>query len=300
MTLPPRVTIVEVGPRDGLQNEKRTVPLEAKVAFVAALSEAGLPVVEAGAFVRPDRVPQMADSDDLFRAIPRRPGTAYAALVPNDQGFARAVAAKVDIIGVFTAASEAFNRRNVNASIAESIARFETFVPEARARAMRVRAYVSTCWVCPYVGSIPPEAVLDVARRLLALPVDEISLGDTVGAAVPTSVERTVKTLLDAGVPPEALAFHGHDTRGTALANVLAALQCGVRVVDASAGGLGGCPFAPGAAGNLATEDLLYMLHGCGVETGVSIEKVAAASRSIAPHLDHPLPARYLTATAPA
>ncbi len=296
MDLPKRVKVVEVGPRDGLQNEKGVVPLAAKIRFVEALADAGLPVVEAGAFVRADRVPQMADSEEVFRSVRRRAGTAYTALVPNRQGFEKAVAAGIDGIGVFTAASEAFNRKNINASVAESIDRFSEFVPDAKKKGIPVRAYVSTCWVCPYDGPVAPAAVLDVVRRLVPLSVDEISLGDTVGAAVPTDIERTVKTLLDAGIPAGMLAFHGHDTRGTALANTLAALACGVATIDSSAGGLGGCPYAPGAAGNLATEDLLYMLAGCGVETGISLDKVAAASLALAAALGKTLPSRYLAA----
>lgn len=294
MDLPESVKVVEVGPRDGLQNEKGAVPLDAKVAFVEALADAGLPVVEAGAFVRADRVPQMADSGEVFQRIRRRSGTVYSALVPNRQGYEKALAAGAGEIGVFTAASEAFNRKNINASIAESIDRFLEFVPEAKAKGVGVRAYVSTCWVCPYAGPVPASAVLDVVRRLDRLGAGEVSLGDTVGAAAPTEVERTVKTLLDAGIPAGRLAFHGHDTRGTALANTLAALACGISTVDSSAGGLGGCPYAPGATGNLATEDLLYMLHGCGIATGVSLEKVSAASLALERSLGRTLPSRYL------
>ena len=294
MNLPPFVKVYEVGPRDGLQNEKAILPLEAKVAFIDALSEAGLSAIEAGAFVRADRIPQMADSEEVFRRIWRRAGTRYAALVPNAQGFEKAVAAKADEIGVFTAASEAFTKKNINATVDESIARFAEFLPDAKHADLRVRGYVSTAWVCPYAGEIAPESVLAVARRLLDLGADEISLGDTVGAAVPAGVERVFKTLLDAGLPAERIAFHGHDTRGTALANVLAALQCGISTIDSSAGGLGGCPYAPGASGNLATEDLLYMLHGCGIATGVDLAKVAAASGALAKHLGRMPPSRYL------
>ncbi len=296
-SLPTRVTVVEVGPRDGLQNEAATVPPEDRVAFCQALIEAGLPVVEVGAFVSPHAVPQMAGTDEVLRRLGARAGVRMPVLVPNRTGFDRARSAGAREIAVFTAASETFNRRNINATIDESFARFAEFVPEARREGMWVRGYVSTCFGCPYEGAVAPARVVDVARRLVDAGCHEVSIGDTIGVAVPTQVSDVVDRLR-AQIPIAALAVHFHDTRGTALANVLAALQSGISTVDSSAGGLGGCPYAPGASGNLATEDLLYMLHGMGIETGVDLEKVAAASRALAPRLGRALPSRYLQASA--
>ena len=295
MTLPARVTVVEVGPRDGLQNEAITVPVEDRVAFGNGLVEAGLRVVEVGAFVSPKWVPQMAGSDEVLKRVRRRPGVRLPVLVPNRKGFLAARDAGAREIAVFTAASETFNRKNINATIDESFARLALFVPEARSSGLWVRGYVSTCFGCPYEGRVAPEKVVEVARRLLDAGCDEISIGDTIGVAVPTEV-RDVMGRLRAALPPAALAVHFHDTRGTALANVLAALEEGIAVVDSSAGGLGGCPYAPGASGNLATEDLLYMLHGMGIETGVNLQAVVRASRALARHLGRGLPSRYLQA----
>jgi len=295
MTLPARVTVVEVGPRDGLQNEAITVPVEDRVAFGNGLVEAGLRVVEVGAFVSPKWVPQMAGSDEVLKRVRRRPGVRLPVLVPNRKGFLAARDAGAREIAVFTAASETFNRKNINATIDESFARLALFVPEARSSGLWVRGYVSTCFGCPYEGRVAPEKVVEVARRLLDAGCDEISIGDTIGVAVPTEV-RDVMGRLRAALPPAALAVHFHDTRGTALANVLAALEEGIAVVDSSAGGLGGCPYAPGASGNLATEDLLYMLHGMGIETGVDLQAVVRASRALARHLGRGLPSRYLQA----
>jgi isopropylmalate/homocitrate/citramalate synthase len=295
MKLPGRVTVVEVGPRDGLQNEARAVSPEDRLAFAQALLDAGLPVVEAGAFVSPKAVPQMAGSEVVLRGLRRPAGARTPVLVPNRRGFEAARAAGAREIAVFTAASEAFNRRNINASIDESFVRFAEFVPEALRDGQRVRGYVSTCFGCPYEGRVVPEKVVEVARRLAELGCREVSIGDTIGVAVPTQVGELMGRLREE-LPEIQLAAHFHDTRGTALANVLAALQQGIAIVDSSAGGLGGCPFAPGASGNLATEDLLYMLHGMGVETGVSLDAVAAASRAIAGRLGRSLPSRYLQA----
>jgi isopropylmalate/homocitrate/citramalate synthase len=299
MTLPRQVRVVEVGARDGLQNEAAQVSVDDRVLFVQALLDAGLAVVEAGAFVSPRWVPQMAGSDEVLRRLRPPEGARLPVLVPNRKGFDAAKAAGARAIAVFTAASETFNRRNINASIDESFARFQEFVPEARRDGMWVRGYVSTCFGCPYEGAVAPAKVVDVARRLLEAGCDEVSIGDTIGIAVPTQVAEVVGRLKEA-VPAERLAVHFHDTRGTALANVLAALQEDIAVVDSSAGGLGGCPYAPGASGNLATEDLLYMLHGMGIATGVRLEAVARASLALAPRLGHPLPSRYLQACAPA
>jgi hydroxymethylglutaryl-CoA lyase len=298
MDMPRRVTVVEVGPRDGLQNEAATLGVDERVALCQALIDAGLPVVEAGAFVSPRAVPQMAGSDEVLRRLRRRAGVRMPVLVPNRTGFNRARAAGAREIAVFTAASETFNRRNINATIDESFARFREFVPEARREGMWVRGYVSTCFGCPYEGAVAPAKVVEVARRLVDEGCDEISIGDTIGVAVPTQVSDLVDRLRDP-IPLAALAVHFHDTRGTALANVLAALQRGISIVDSSAGGLGGCPYAPGASGNLATEDLLYMLHGMGIETGVDLAAVVAASRALAPRLGRALASRYLQACGP-
>jgi len=295
---PPRVTVVEVGPRDGLQNEATVLTVEDRVTFCRDLLAAGLPVVEVGAFVSPKWVPQMAGSDEVLRRLTRRPGSRLPVLVPNRKGFEAARAAGAREVAVFTAASETFNRRNINASIDESFARFAEFVPEARGDGLWVRGYVSTCFGCPYEGRVAPEKVVDVARRLVDLGADEVSIGDTIGVAVPSQVADVMGRLGQA-LPRERLAVHLHDTRGTALANVLAALQEGITIVDSAAGGLGGCPFAPGASGNLATEDLLYMLHGMGIETGVDLGKVVAASRGLAARLGRALPSRYLQAGPP-
>jgi hydroxymethylglutaryl-CoA lyase len=293
--LPGRVTVVEVGPRDGLQNEAAALTVEDRVAFCERLLEAGLSVIEVGAFVSARWVPQMAGSDEVFRRLRRREGVKTPVLVPNHKGFEAARAAGAREIAIFTAASETFNKKNINATIDESFARFAEFVPEARQDGMWVRGYVSTCFGCPYEGRVDPARVVQVARRLVEAGCQEVSIGDTIGVGVPSQVTEVMGLLLEA-LPAGTLAVHFHDTRGTALANVLAALQMGIAVVDSSAGGLGGCPYAPGASGNLATEDLLYMLHGMGIETGVDIAKVAAASRALAPKLGRRLPSRYLQA----
>ena len=293
LEVPGRVTVVEVGPRDGLQNESAVLSVEERVAFCRALVDAGLSVIEVGAFVSPKWVPQMAGSDEVLRQTPRRPGLRLPVLVPNRKGFEAARAAGAREIAVFTAASETFNRRNINASIDESFVRFAEFVPEARRDGVWVRGYVSTCFGCPYEGRVASERVIEVARRLADLGCDEVSIGDTIGVAVPSQVAEVMGRLLET-LPRERLAVHLHDTRGTALANVLAALEQGIAIVDSAAGGLGGCPYAPGASGNLATEDLLYMLHGMGVETGVDLDKVAQASRGLTSRLGRALPSRYL------
>ncbi len=295
MNLPARVTIVEVGPRDGLQNESAALSVEARVEFCRALIEAGLPVVEPGAFVSPKWVPQMAGSEEVFKALPKDRAR-LPMLVPNRQGYERAKAAGVSAIAIFTAASDTFNLKNTNAGIDESIRRFAEFTGEAKAGGMWVRGYISTCFGCPYEGPVAPVKVAEVTRRLIDLGCDEISLGDTIGVAVPSQMDDVIGEVTR-HVELARLAVHLHDTRGTALANVLRALELGVSIVDSSAGGLGGCPYAPGASGNLATEDLLYMLHGMGIETGVDIEKVAAASRVIGARLGRELPSRWLRAT---
>jgi isopropylmalate/homocitrate/citramalate synthase len=298
MHLPQRVTIVEVGPRDGLQNEQVTIATADKIAFVDKLSAAGHRVVEVSAFVSPKWVPQMADATAVFAGIARAPGVRYTALVPNRAGLERALAAGVDEIAIFAAASETFSRKNINQSIDESLLTYRAVVDEATSAGLKVRGYLSTCFVCPFEGRIPPAQVADVAAKLLDLGVYEVAISDTIGAATPGDVLGVLRVLGTGSVrlPLHQTALHFHDTRGTALANVLAGLDHGVTAFDSSAGGLGGCPYAPGAAGNLATEDLLYMLNGLGIETGVSLDGVAAASKFIETKLDHELPSRFLHA----
>ena len=294
-TLPRRVKVVEVGPRDGLQNEKVSIPTDVKVRFIDALSEAALPVIEATSFVSAKAIPQLADAQDVMRRIGRKPGIRYPVLVPNLQGLERAIAAGAQEIAVFTAASETFNQHNINATIEESIERFKPVVDRAAREHMPVRGYVSTSFICPYEGRIAPQKVVEVAERLIDLGIDELSIGDTIGAATPNQVVELC-SLLFKSVEVGRLAMHFHDTRGTALANVVAALEMGIAIFDSSAGGLGGCPYAPGASGNLATEDLLYLLHGMGIETGVSLDGVVKATSLIAASLDHEPTSRYYQA----
>ncbi len=299
MNLPARVTVVEVGPRDGLQNEPVAIPTADKAALVEALAGAGLPVIEAASFVSPRWVPQLADGAEVLASVRRRPGARYAALVPNLRGFEAAAAAGADEVAVFGAASETFSRRNLNCSIEASLERFAEVTAAARAREIPVRGYVSCVLGCPYEGAVAPGAVARVARRLLQLGCREISLGDTVGVGTPGAVQALVDRVAEE-VPRERLAVHFHDTYGQALANVLAALERGVAVVDASVGGLGGCPYAPGASGNLATEDLLYMLRGLGVETGADLDGVVAAAWRISERLGRPPASRVARARAAA
>lgn len=292
---PARVSIVEVGPRDGLQNEAVTIPTADKIAFVDRLTAAGHRTIEVSAFVSPKWVPQMADAAEVFAGITRAPGVRYTALVPNLAGLERAEAAGVSEIAIFAAASESFSRKNINQGIGQSLETYRSVVEAATRAGMQVRGYLSTAFGCPFEGDVPPSQVADVAARILDLGVFEVAVSDTIGIAHPGQV-YTVVDAVAARIPLAQIALHFHDTRGTALANVLAGLECGVVTFDSSAGGLGGCPYAPGAAGNLATEDLLYTLHGLGIETGVSLDGVAAASRAIAPLLPHKLPSRYLQA----
>ena len=286
------IYLTEVGPRDGLQNEAAAVSTADKIEFVNRLSAAGLPVIEVSAFVSPKWVPQMADAAAVFGGIQRKAGTRYAALVPNIVGLNRAVEAGVTDVAVFAAATETFSRKNINQTIDESLATYAAVCERAATLGVRVRGYVSTAFGCPYEGDVAPEAPARVAARLIEMGVYEVAISDTIGIAHPGQVPRVLEVVL-ARVPVERIALHFHDTRGTALANVLASLSLGVSTFDASAGGLGGCPYAPGAAGNLATEDLLYMLNGLGAETGVSLAAVSKASAFIASRLDHPLASRY-------
>jgi hydroxymethylglutaryl-CoA lyase len=295
-SLPRQVTIVEVGPRDGLQNEKAGVPTPAKVAFVDALTAAGHRVIEVSAFVSPRWVPQMADATEVFAGITRRAGVRYTALVPNLAGLDRALAANVGEVAIFAATSETFSRKNINQGVDESLQTYRDVCGRAAAAGVRVRGYLSTCFGCPFEGAVPVTRVADVAARLLDMGVFEVALSDTIGVAHPGQIAGVLDAVAPR-VPLVHLALHLHDTRGTALANVLAGLQYGVTTFDSAAGGLGGCPYAPGASGNLATEDLLYMLDGLGIETGVSLKGVMAASRLLAGSIDHPLPSKYLQAS---
>lgn len=295
--LPRAVRIVEVGPRDGLQNEKALIPTEQKIQFINMLAEAGLPVVEATSFVSPRAIPQLSDASAVMAGLTRLPSTSYPVLVPNLKGMERALAAGVRAVAVFTAASESFTRHNINATIEESLANFRPVVALAQQEGVTVRGYISTVFGCPYEGSVESRKVLNVAQALLEMGIDELSLGDTIGVATPNQVVDVIGLLVnDGAIPIGQLTVHFHDTRGTALANVLMALQLGIRIVDSSAGGLGGCPYAPGAAGNLATEDLLYMLNGMGIYTGVDLDKVVAATRFMVPFLGHTPTSKYYQA----
>jgi hydroxymethylglutaryl-CoA lyase len=297
VTVPPTATIVEVGPRDGLQNEAVPIPTAEKIAFVEALSAAGHRVIEVSAFVSPRRVPQMADAGEVFAGLTRRPGVRYTALVPNEAGLERALAARVDEIAVFASASERFSEANIGQSIDESLDRYRRVIAAAVAARLPARGYVSCAFGCPFEGRVAFDAVRRVSAELLAAGVYEVAVSDTIGIAHPGQVLALLSHLMP-DIPATRLALHFHDTRGTALANVLAGLDAGITTFDAAAGGLGGCPFAPGASGNLATEDLLYVLDGLGVQTGVDRAGVAAASRRLATRLDHPLRSRLLQADA--
>jgi len=283
------VRIYEVGPRDGLQNEPSPIATEAKLRFIDLLADAGLREIEATSFVSPRAVPQLADADDLMARLERRPGVRYPVLVPNARGLERAESAGADAVCVFTAASEAFTKANINMTIAESIDAFRPVLERARQRGWWTRGYISTAFGCPYQGEIDEAAVVAVAQQLGELGVDELSIGDTIGVAGPSDVRRVVRALDAAGFAPQRLAMHFHDTRGTALANVTAALELGVRCFDASTGGTGGCPYAPGAAGNLATEDLAYLLEREGLAHGVDLDALLVAARHVSATLARPL-----------
>jgi isopropylmalate/homocitrate/citramalate synthase len=280
MMLPREIRMVEVGPRDGLQNEKQSVPTEVKVRLIEMLVEAGLRTIEVGSFVSPKWVPQMADTAAVMAALPRRSNISYPVLVPNMKGLDGALAAGATEIAVFGAASESFSQKNINCSIAESLDRFAPVAEAAREAGVKVRGYISTVIDCPYEGAVAPNIVADVARRLLRMGCYEISLGDTVGTATPGRMKLLIDEVVKL-VPVERLAVHCHDTYGQALANIYAALEEGVAVVDSSVAGLGGCPYAKGATGNVASEDVLYMLNGLGLRTGVDLDKLAAAGRYI-------------------
>ncbi|MCC6160028.1 MAG: hydroxymethylglutaryl-CoA lyase [Deltaproteobacteria bacterium] len=283
---PSRVRIVEVGPRDGLQNEPNPVSVETRVELIRALADAGLREIEAGSFVSPRWVPQMAGTPQVLAALDRSSGVSYPVLVPNERGWADAREAGVDHIAIFTAASESFCRRNTNCSIDESLDRFAAFVPEALEMGVRVRGYLSTVVGCPYEGPVDPARVADVAARLIDLGCEEISLGDTIGVGTPASVARMLEAVL-ARVLVERVAVHFHDTWGQALANICEALRFGVTVVDAAVAGLGGCPYAPGAGGNVATEDVVYLMNGLGIATHVDLDALARAGWAICDALGH-------------
>jgi hydroxymethylglutaryl-CoA lyase len=295
MKYPQKVTIVEVGPRDGLQNERRLVPTPLKIAFIDKLTDAGHRYIEVSAFVSPKWVPQMGDAAEVFSAIKRKEGVHYGALVPNRAGLDRALAAGVRDIAIFAAASETFSRKNINLSIDASFETYRQVTDAAMQAGLRVRGYLSTSFGCPFEGAVDPQRVVDLTERLLQLGVYEVAVSDTIGIAHPGQVARLLEQLL-AKIPAAHVALHFHDTRGTAVANVLTALQHGITTFDSSAGGLGGCPYAPGATGNLATEDLLYVLDGLGIDTGVSLAGVVEASRAIEGVIGHPLPSRYVRA----
>jgi len=280
MTLPKKVRLVEVGPRDGLQSESQTIPLAAKVQLIDDLADAGHTYIEAGSFVNPQWVPQMADSEQVFAGIKRRAGVRYCALTPNLRGFERALAAGADEVAIFAVASETFSHKNINCGIEESRRRFSQLMDAAQQHNVPVRGYVSCVLGCPYEGEVSPQAVAEVTGSLIDLGCYEVSLGDTIGVGSAGSMQRLLHVLL-ARFKPEQLAVHCHDTYGQALSNILVALQHGIGTIDASVAGLGGCPYAPGASGNVATEDVVYMLHGMGIETGLALDKLIAAGSRI-------------------
>jgi hydroxymethylglutaryl-CoA lyase len=294
-SLPPEVTIYEVGPRDGLQNESRLIPTDDKVAFIDALSGTGLRAIEITSFVNPKWIPQLADGAEVSRRITRRPGVIYSALVPNRQGLDSAIGAGMKEVAVFMSASETHNKKNVNKTIAATLAAFRDTVPPALAAGLRVRAYVSTVYGCPYEGAVDPNKVVELCRELRALGCYQLSLGDTIGVANPRQVRDVLSRVL-AEVPLPEVAVHFHDTRGTALANILVAVEMGVTTVDSALGGLGGCPYAPGASGNVATEDVVYMLEGMGVRTGIDLDKLVDVSTLASTLVGHEMPSKFYRA----
>jgi len=293
--LPPDVTIYEVGPRDGLQNEARLIATDDKVALIDALSATGLRAIEISSFVNPRWIPQLADGAEVSRRITRRPGVVYSALVPNPQGLENALKAGMKEIAVFMSASETHNKKNVNKTIAATLEAFRQTVPPALAAGLKVRAYVSTVYGCPYEGAVDPARAVELARELRALGCYQVSLGDTIGVANPRQV-RDVLTPVLAEIPAPQVAVHFHDTRGTALANILVAVDMGVTTVDSALGGLGGCPYAPGASGNVATEDVVYMLEGMGVRSGVDLDKLVDCSRLASTLVGHEMPSKLYRA----
>jgi hydroxymethylglutaryl-CoA lyase len=295
MKLPKSVTIMEMGARDGLQNEAAIVPASDKVHFIDLLSEAGLRWIEATSFVSPKAIPQLADATEVFTSIRKAPGVRYPVLVPNLKGYERARAAGADAIAVFTAASQAFTKRNINMTIDESIATFADVVAAAKRDDVWVRGYVSTAFGSPFGDTVTPSMVVDVSRKLIEMGCNELSIGDTIGVGVPSQVNELTPALLRV-VDIDRLAYHFHDTRGTALANIYAALEHGIHIFDSSSGGLGGCPYAPGATGNVGTEDAVYLMHSMGIETGIDLAKLRTASRFIRGILDHELTSKTFQA----
>lgn len=287
MNLPKTVRIVEVGPRDGLQNEKQAIPTAAKIQLIEMLVDAGLTYIEAGSFVNPKWVPQMADSAEVFAGINRKANITYAALVPNLQGYERAIAVNANEVAIFAAASEAFSQKNINCSISESIKRFETLISAAQAQKIPVRGYISCVAGCPYSGNVDPATVASIAKELLTMGCYEISLGDTIGVGTAGKIKNLIETVAQ-DIPIEKLAVHMHDTYGQALANIYASLEMGVSVIDSSVAGLGGCPYAAGASGNVATEDLVYLLNGLGIRHGVDLPKLIQAGNFISRILNKP------------
>jgi len=280
MPLPKTVRLVEVGPRDGLQNEKLAIPTDTKIQLIENLVDAGLTYIEAGSFVNPKWVPQMADSGEVFAGVARKPGVTYAALTPNLQGYERAIAVNANEVAIFAAASEAFSQKNINCSISESIQRFQTLIDAAKSQQIPVRGYISCVAGCPYSGEVDAHTVASIAKELLAMGCYEVSLGDTIGVGTAGQIKKLIETLAR-DIPIEKIAAHMHDTYGQALANIYAALEMGVSVIDSSVAGLGGCPYAAGATGNVATEDVVYLLNGLGIEHGVNLEKLIYAGNTI-------------------
>jgi hydroxymethylglutaryl-CoA lyase len=293
--LPPDVTMYEVGPRDGLQNESRMVPTDDKVKLIDDLSQTGLRAIEITSFVNPKWIPQLADGAEVSRRIARKPGLVYSALVPNRQGLDAAIASGMREVAVFMSASETHNKKNINKTIAQTLAAFRDTVPPALAAGLRVRAYVSTVYGCPYEGAVDPGKAVELARALRELGCYQISLGDTIGVANPRQV-RDVLSRVFAELPKPEIAVHFHDTRGTALANILVSVEMGITTVDAALGGLGGCPYAPGASGNVATEDVVYMLEGMGVHTGVDLDRLVDCARLASTLVGHEVPSKYYRA----
>jgi hydroxymethylglutaryl-CoA lyase len=293
---PDAVTIYEVGPRDGLQNETTVLSVERKVEMIEDLVDAGIRRIEMTSFVNPRWIPALADHMEVAARVRRKPGVDYSALVPNMRGLDSATRAGMKEVAVFMAASQSHNQKNINKTTEAALATYREVVSEARSRGMRVRGYVSCVYGCPYEGAVPAQQVIDVSAALLEMGVFEVSLGDTIGVGTPRQVEHVFRSLLAAGLTMEQLAVHFHDTRGTALANITVALQFGVRTIDSAVGGLGGCPYAPGASGNVATEDVVYMLTGMGIDTGVDIDKLVSVSTRLSGLLARELPSKYLKA----
>jgi hydroxymethylglutaryl-CoA lyase len=293
--LPAEVTLYEVGPRDGLQNESRMIPTDDKVRFIDALSQTGLPAIEITSFVNPKWIPQLADGAEVSRRITRKPGVVYSALVPNRQGLDSAIASGMKEVAVFMSASETHNKKNINKTIAQTLVAFKETVPPALAAGLRVRAYVSTVYGCPYEGAVDPNKAVELCRELRALGCYQVSLGDTIGVGTPRQVRDVLARVL-AEIPGPEVAVHFHDTRGTALANILVAVELGITTIDAALGGLGGCPYAPGASGNVATEDVVYMLEGMGVRTGVDLDKLVDCSQLASTLVGHEMPSKFYRA----